>query len=223
VVVCNYENAPSALKALIERIPGADRICFLDNPPQLDGPDWVRLKLIASKHNKPVFLIDTLASSCVNSDIASNADFAPVMNRMLELRNMGSTIILLNHTLKRDASRFIGAQVIISQADHVMSLTQGNKGVYRFGTNDKTRYGHFEITLRFDPDKKLFVLADAPDQSDIDAILSILKSQSPLSIKEISDITRINLKKVRAVLDRYEGHHWTISHGRRNAKLYFPV
>ncbi|OPY84687.1 MAG: hypothetical protein A4E71_02552 [Smithella sp. PtaU1.Bin162] len=223
VVVLNYENAPSTLKALIGRIPGADRIHFHENPPQLDGPDWNQLKLIASKLDRPVFLIDTLASACVRSDIASNADFAPVMSRMLELRNMGATIIILNHTLKNDASRFIGAQVIISQSDHVVSLTKKTNGSYRFGTANKTRYGHFEMALRFDCGKKLFVLADAPDQTDIDSILSALKSQSPLSVKEIADNTGLAEKKARAVLDRYEGHHWNISHGQRNTKLYFPV
>ena len=223
VVVCNYENAPSALKALIERIHGADRIYFLDNPPQLDQPEWTRLKMVVSNLGMPVILIDTLASSCAGSDIGSNADFAPVMKRLIELRNMGATIILLNHTLKRDPTKFIGAQVIISQSDHVMSLAAESNGIYRFGTSGKTRYGHYEMALRFDQGRKLFVPADDPDQTEIDSIKSAIAERPSLSVQELAASTGIAEKKLRHLLDRHETRHWKSDRGAKNAKLYFPV
>lgn len=223
VVVCNYENAPSALKALIERINGADRIYFLDNPPQLDLPEWTRLKMVVSNLGMPVILVDTLASSCASSDIGSNADFAPVMRRLIELRNMGATIILLNHTLKRDPTKFIGAQVIISQSDHVMSLASESNGTYRFGTSGKTRYGHYEMALRFDQGSKLFVPAADPDQTEIDVIKAAIAERPSLSVQELMASTGIAEKKLRILLDRHENRHWISERGARNAKLYFPV
>lgn len=223
VVVCDYENSPPALKALIRRIEGADQINFLEDPPQLDQPDWIRLKIIARNLGNPVFLIDTLASACTSCDIGSNADLAPVMRRMLELRNMGATILLLNHTLKRDPSKFIGAQVVISQSDHVVSLTPNSGGSYRLGTSGKTRFGHFEKTIKFDLDRKLFVPAGNPDQEAIDSILFALDLQSPASVQQISAVTHIVEKKLRTLLDRYEGHHWTSDRGSKNSKIYFPA
>ncbi len=223
VVVCDYENAPSALKALIERIDGADQLRFLEDPPQLDQPEWVRMKMITSNLGNPVFLIDTLASACTSSDIGSNSDLAPVMRRLLELRNMGATILFLNHTLKRDASKFIGAQVIISQSDHIVSLMPNANGSYRFGTSGKTRYGHFEKTIKFDLDRKLFMPAGNPDQEAINSVLFALDLQSPSSVQQISTVTHVVEKKLRTLLDRYDGHHWKSERGPRNSKTYFPI
>ncbi len=223
VVVCNYENAPSALKTLIERIEGADKIHFLEDPPQLDQTEWTKLKLIVSKLDKPVILIDTLASACASSDIGSNADFAPVMQKLMELRNMGATVMFLNHTLKRDAHKFIGAQVLMSQSDHVVSLTPDAEDSYRLGTSGKTRYGYFEMAIKFDPERKLFVAADNPDQAAIDSILSALNPESPVGVPQISAKTSIPEKKLRALLDRYEDKLWQTKRGNKNSKLYLRV
>ena len=222
-VVLNYENAAPAVKAMIERIDGADRILFLETPPQLDRPEWVKLKLMVQKLVNPLILVDTLASACVCSEIGSNGDFAPIMKRLIELRDLGATVVYLNHTLKQDASRFIGAQVIISQADHVCSLTTNTDGTYRLGTSGKSRYGFFEWHLDFNSESRMFELADDPDQQVVEEVKRLVGVQAGVNFQGVLDAVSVSEKRLRAILGLYDGVHWRSETGSRNARHYHPV
>ena len=241
VVIIDYENPLAVLKERINAIDGAQVVNFWHcsaNPPQLNKPEWKELKSLVSTLVNPLIIIDTFSSACSGLDILSNGDFSPVMQRIVELRNCGATIILLHHTPKQDETKYIGASCIYNQSDHVLAMypvktpdsqketiDEDNVKIYRLGTKDKTRFGHFAMYIEFDEDKSIFVPATDPDQDVLDRLLKIITENAPVNqttiINQIG--ATVTKNKLKHLLKRNEGRLWNVEKGEHNAKNYRPI
>jgi archaellum biogenesis ATPase FlaH len=238
VVIIDYENPLAVQKRRVEAVKHSGGIYFwttCNEPPRLDENGWSELKSLITTLEKPVIIIDTLASSCPNSDIADNKSMAPVMKRIIELRNLGATIILLHHSPKGDETKWIGATCIYSQVDHVIAMYPVKKmgddteaadddevKTYRFGTKDKSRFEHFAMYVVFDEDKSHFVEADDPDNDIIKMIQQeIARNQSVNQSALLATMkSYCPDKKLKRLLKNGEGRFWVIEKGLHNSKIY---
>ena len=237
VVVIDFENPLAVLKKRVNIIEGADEVLFWtgSNPPQLNKPEWEELKELITTLKNPLIIFDTLSSACSTLDILSNKDFAPIMQRIVELRNIGATIVLLHHTPKSDETKYIGASCIYNQCDHILAMypvrsagtekevnDEDDTKVYRLGTKDKTRFEHFKMYIVFDEDKGLFIPAEDPDNNILSQIQNIICSLEPVNqsilISQIG--SSISKNKIIRLLKNNEGHLWFVERGENNAKLY---
>jgi putative DNA primase/helicase len=241
VVVIDYENPLAVLSKRITAVEGAGVVHFWtgsNSPPQLNKAAWQDLKALVATLKNPLLIIDTLSSSCSGLDILSNGDFSPVMQRIVELRNDGATIVLLHHTPKQDETKYIGASCIYNQSDHILAMypvktpnsqqettVEDDAKVYRLGTVDKTRFEHFAMYIEFDEEKSSFVLAADPDKEILDRLSKIIKEKAPVNqttiIKEIG--TAVSKRKVMRLLRHNEGRLWNVEKGEHNAKNYWPI
>jgi len=242
VIIIDYENPSGVLKKRINAIDGARDLYFWhgsSNPPQLDKLEgWKELKALVSTLVNPLIIIDTLSSSCSELDILSNGDYSPVMHWIVKLRNCGATIVLLHHTPKQDETKYIGASCIYNQSDHILAMypvktldsqkettDEDDAKIYRLGTKDKTRFGHFAMYIEFDEDKDVFVPADDPDQEVINQLLRIIKENTPINQTTIINKmgAAVSKSKLKRLLRRNEGRVWTVGKGEHNAKIYRPI
>lgn len=241
VVIIDYENPFAVLKKRIDLVEGAGSIYFWTSrgiPPQLHKTEWQELKELVCTLKNPLLIIDTLSSSCSNLDILSNGDFSPVMQRIIELRNLGATIILLHHTPKQDETKYIGASCIYNQADHIIAMYPVKKAgveneaiddddakVYRLGTKDKTRFAHFAMHVEFDEDKGIFIPATDPDNNILERLTAIIAEQQPVNqstiIKTIcATPAPPSEKKLKRLLKNHEGVLWSVKKGLHNSWIY---
>lgn len=237
-VVIDYENPLAVLKTRIDAIDGASSIRFWTGdagPPQFNKPAWAEIKdLVLTLHN-PVVILDTLSSSCSDLDIASNKDYAPVMSRIIEIRNMGATIILLHHTPKGDETKYIGASCIYNQSDHILAMYPVRKpgveqetadddeaSIYRLGTKDKTRFNHFHLYVEFDDGTGTFVQSSDPDSELIDRIRQIITDLPGITQSGILEKVAPT-GKVKKLLSNHEGQIWRCEQGAKNAKRYHII
>jgi len=241
VVIIDYENPLAVLSNRLKVIDGSGEIYFWlggNNPPQLNKSKWKELKILVATLVNPLIIIDTLSSSCSGLDILSNGDFSPIMHNIVELRNIGSTVILLHHTPKQDETKYIGASTIYNNCDHILAMypvktpdtqkemtDEDDAKIYRLGTKDKSRFEHYAIYVEFDYDKKIFVPSSDPDQEVIDRLYRIIADNAPINQRDIlkefgSDESRGKLKRL---LNRNEGRLWNVTKGEHNAKDYRPI
>lgn len=236
VVVVDYENPIAVLKKRIQAVEGADQVQYWigSDIPQLNTAEWVELKSLVMTLTNPLVIIDTLSSSCSSLDIANNKDLAPVMAKIIELRNLGATIVLLHHTPKSDETKYIGASCIYNQCDHILAMypvrqagsdqeatdDDGMK-VYRLGTKDKSRFDHFHLYVEFDDCSGTFTKAADPAQEFIDTLTRFIMEQPGITQTEI--LSKIGPKnKIRALLKNHDGSAWRSEKGAKNATHYFP-
>jgi len=241
VVIIDFENPLAVLRKRINAVSGAENVFFWtgnNTPPQLNKKEWLELKDLVTTLENPLIIIDTLSSACSGLDILNNGDFSPVMQRLVELRNLGATIVLLHHTPKSDETKYIGASCIYNQVDHVIAMypvkTPGQEKevvdedeakVYRFGTKDKTRFEHYALYVEFDEDKGCFVPAANPDQDILDRLQKLITEQRDINqtgiINQIgADVPKAKLKRL---LKHNEGRLWSVESGTHNAKIYRPI
>jgi putative DNA primase/helicase len=241
VVVIDYENPLAVLSKRITAVDGAGTVHFWtgsNSPPQLNKADWQDLKSLITTLKNPLLIIDTLSSSCSELDILSNGHFSPVMQRMVELRNCGATIMLLHHTPKQDETKYIGASCIYNQCDHILAMypvkTPGSQEemtdeddakVYRLGTVDKTRFEHFAMYIEFDEEKSSFVLAADPDKKILDRLSKIIQENAPVNQTTITKEfgTTVSKNKLMRLLKHNEGRLWNVEKGDHNANNYQPI
>lgn len=240
VVIIDYENPNAVLKKRIVAVPGAENIYFwpgANNPPQLDQKEWIELKDLVKTLGNPLIIIDTLSSATSNLDILSNRDYAKVMRKIIELRNLGATIVLLHHTPKGDATQYIGASVIYNQCDHILAMypvkspgadaelaDEDSAKVYRLGTKDKTRFEPFNMFVEFDEDQGIFKLAPDPERDTLDRIARIIAVLAPNATQTaiVCSAKEQGLaeKKTRRLLSTHTGREWVMTAGLKNAKIY---
>jgi hypothetical protein len=240
VVIIDYENPYAILKKRIKVVAGSEQVYFwtgANNPPQLNQKEWTDLKALVHTLNRPLIVIDTLSSSTSGLDILSNGDYAKVMSKILELRNLGATIILLHHTPKGDATQYIGASSIYNQCDHILAMypvkspgaevevtDEDEAKVYRLGTKDKTRFEPFSMFIEFDIEAGAFVLARDPDNDTLEKISRIIDRLTPNATQTaiVSEAKEQGLpeKKTRRLLHSHEGREWIMTPGLKNAKIY---
>lgn len=241
VVVIDYENPLAVLRKRVLAVEGAGNVYFWtgsENPPQLNKQDWLELKDLITTLDKPLIVIDTLSSACSGLDILNNGDYSPVMQKIVELRNMGATIVLLHHTPKQDETKYIGASCIYNQVDHVLAMypiksagdekevtDEDEAKVYRLGTKDKTRFEHFAMHIEFDEDKGAFVIAADPDKDILDRLQKLISEQRDINQSGIiNQIGAVASKdKLKRLLKHNEGRLWTVKKGEHNAKIYSPI
>ena len=236
VVVVDYENPIAVLKKRIQAVEGADQIQYWigSDIPQLNTAEWVELKSLVMTVTNPLVIIDTLSSSCSSLDIANNKDLAPVMAKIIELRNLGATIVLLHHTPKSDETKYIGASCIYNQCDHILAMypvrqagsdqeatDDDEQKVYRLGTKDKSRFAHVHLYVEFDDCSGTFTKAADPAQEFIDTLTRFIMEQPGITQTEI--LSKIGPKnKIRALLKNHDGSAWRSEKGAKNATHYFP-
>ena len=240
VVIIDFENPMAVLKKRINAIAGAETVYFwpgTDSPPQLNKAAWIELRALINTLKNPLIIIDTLSSSCSGLDILSNNDYSPIMDKLVSLRNLGATLILLHHTPKNDATNYIGASCIYNQCDHVLAMypvkTPGQEKevdedeakIYRFGTKDKTRFDHHAIYVEFDDDNCCFKLADDPDQEIIDKLKRLIIEQRGINQTGILSQTAsyATKAKTKRLLKQNEGRLWGVEPGENNAKIYRAI
>lgn len=241
VVIIDYENPLAVLSKRLKVVDGAEAIYFWPggaNPPQLNKQAWKELKSLVLTLVNPLIIIDTLSSACSGLDILSNGDFSPVMQRIVELRNCGATIIIMHHTPKQDETKYIGASCIYNQADHILAMypvktpdsqkemmDEDDAKIYRLGTKDKTRFEPFATYIEFDEDKSIFVPAADPDQEVLDRLLKIIEENAPVNQTTIINKMGASLSqsKVKRLLKRNEGRLWRMIPGDHNAHNYSPI
>ncbi|GFO60965.1 hypothetical protein GMST_32900 [Geomonas silvestris] len=250
VVFLDPENPMGVLKQGLSRIKGGEGVFYwttADEPPQLDGPEWEQLKSLVITLQNPVLIIDTLQAATSGLDITSNKDYSPVMARLKQLREMGSTIVLLHHTPKNDATTYVGASVIYNQVDHVLAMyavrgpgedrealkDDEAAHVYRFGSKGKTRYGHHAIYVTFDQKTCLFKEATSPESEGLNVILAAMIDLYETTTVDIKALLAA-LKDSGCLLDTSEHHvrkllkkgedvYWVTSKGLYNKTLYTPL
>lgn len=237
VIVVDFENPRAVLKKRIQTVEGADQVHYWigSDLPQLNTAEWVELKSLVVALCNPLVIIDTLSSSCSSLDIANNKDLAPVMARIIELRNMGATIVLLHHTPKSDETKYIGASCIYNQCDHILAMypvrqagsdqeatDDDEQKVYRLGTKDKSRFDHFHLYVEFDDCSGTFTKAADPAQEFIDALTRFITEQPGITQTEI--LSKIGPKnKIRSLLKNNDGVAWRSEKGLKNATHYYPI
>jgi len=240
VVIIDYENSYRILKKRIQVVAGSEQVYFwpgAKNPPQLNQKEWADMKALVQTLGHPLIIIDTLYSSTSGLDILSNKDYAPVMSKIIELRNLGATIVLLHHTPKGDATQYIGASTIYNQSDHILAMypvkspgaeaevtDEDEAKTYRLGTKDKTRFEPFSMFIEFDVEAGAFALARDPERDTIDRIALIIDRLTPnatqTAIVSAAKEQYLPEKKTRRLLNNHEGREWTMSQGIKNAKIY---
>lgn len=243
VVIIDYENPNAVLKKRIKAVAGAENVYFWtgsNTPPQINQKEWVGLKDLVLELENPLIFIDTLSSSTSGLDILSNGDYSKVMARIIELRNLGATIVLLHHTPKGDATQYIGASAIYNQCDHILAMYPVRKPgaeaeaidedeakVYRLGTKDKTRFEPFRLFIEFDEESAVFKEAQDPDRDTLEKIKAIIEGLAPNATQTavVLEARERGLpeKKTRRLLHAYEGRLWNITAGPKNAKIYQPT
>lgn len=237
VAIIDHENPLPVLKKRVAAIPGAGTIRFwttINEPPQLTAPEWtVLLDLV---HDNPglLLVIDTLGSSAADADITSNKDLSKIMARIKQLRDAGATIVLLHHTPKNDDRKYVGASVIFNQVDHVIAMypvvAPGSEkasdddasGVYRLGTVDKTRFGHYHTFVEFDEDALIFKPAKDPESEVFEEVVRFLNGVGSANQQKILDRckTLAPQNKLRRILKRGENRYWLVTQGPHNTKTY---
>ena len=237
VIILDFENPASVIKNRLNLIDDSDDIIFwpsFKKPPRLDSPEWSQLIRLVELYPNPVLIIDTLGGATPNCDISSNKDYSNVMKQFVEIRDLGATIILLHHTSKADPSKYIGASTIVNQCDHVLALWPSNSAskcsdtenrsdrVFRFGTGQKTRFGHYELYVVFDEDTCSFVIADDPEKYMFQQLKEILVENGPLNQTQIIDLVKGTAleKHARQVLKKGIGYLWDEKKGPHNARIY---
>lgn len=240
VVIIDFENPNAVLKKRIKAVPGSNQVYFWtgsNSPPQLNKNDWIILKDMAMTLDNPLIFIDTLSSATSGLDILSNGDYAKVMSKILELRNLGATIVLLHHTPKGDATQYIGASVIYNQCDHILAMypvkapgtekevaDEDEAKTYRLGTKDKTRFEPFSMFIEFDEELCTFVPARDPDSDTLDKLKSIIAGLAPNATQSaiVGEAKERGLpeKRIRRLLHNHEGRLWGMTPGLKNAKVY---
>lgn len=249
VVVLDYENPLGVLKVrmLATGCSGVYYWTLTDDPPQMDGPNWEILSALVSTLCNPLLIFDTLQSACCCLDITSNADFSPVMARFKYLRDMGATIVLLHHTPKADSTQYVGASVIFNQVDHVIAQfpvkqtgtdkeqlrdDQDTAHVYRFGSKDKTRFGHHKIYVTFSKAAGLFQLAESPEVEEMKIIQGVIaelyETQSPCqatiieALKNYGCLMNNSERQIRKLLKKGDGVYWQTFKGANYKTMYRP-
>lgn len=249
VVLADYENPMTVLKKGLTAIGQESNVYYWtisDEPPQLDKDEWEQLKSLVTTLRNPLLIFDTLQSATFSLDITSNADYSPVMNRLKQLRELGATIVILLHTVKADATKYVGASVIFNQVDHVLALypidangkykepaTNDADLLYRFGSKDKTRYGHHSLHIKFNKDTCLFQLATTPDLEEMKilaGIISDIHRDTACNFRGILDalenqecLLDISEKNIRRLLKKGDGVYWQSRRGLNNVALFEPL
>ncbi len=189
VVYCNYDNPSGVLRLRLEQI-GCSGIQIWGNPPKLDSEDWELFKKLSEGS---VIIVDSFRSSH-NLDENSSRDISVLFGRLSELRDLGYTVILLHHTLKRDEKIFRGSGTISDRADHIINLFPiRQKGAdeelleevedlddpsicFYCGTLEKTRFTSFKIYLQRNPDTKLWTLTEDPLTKELKTFCSLIEN-----------------------------------------------
>jgi len=235
VFYLDYENS---YPLLIERLRKLDvrEVFFWHlsaeiSPPRLDEDNW---QLLFELPRDSLIIFDTLRAAH-HLDENSSRDMAIILGRLKELREAGFTILLIHHTGKADDRVYKGSTAISDLADHVLALykikrdsfeiddSPVNPGDYFWlGTWEKSRYEPFHMYLHFSEDGSGFVLAEDPDQENLEAISDFIQEcgYSP-SQSEIFEWAKNNIEinrkgKLTALLQRGEGKYWrSRKEGRR--------
>ena len=129
-----------------------------------------------------MLIFDTLRAA-QSKDENDSKEMQLIMSRLKELRDAGFTILLLHHTPKSNERTYKGSTAILDLADHVLSLhkvkdakgkdedeDEDMGGIFRFGTQAKTRYELFHICLEFNDPDKGFELLPEPRRSRPDSV-----------------------------------------------------
>jgi len=195
VVYVDFENS---LPLLVERLRKLDinnvlfwHISAEIKPPKLDSKDYVFYKEMPKGS---LIIFDTLRAAH-DGDENSSKDMSLILGRLKELRELGFTILLNHHTGKADERRYKGSTAISDLADHVLSLHKVRKGTleevdddfglnsgdyFYLGTREKTRYEPYHLFLTFDLEAGGFILADDPDQENLNTIAEFIKTSELL-------------------------------------------
>ena len=244
VVIIDYENPMGVLKNRIGVVNSESSVIYwtlADEPPQLDKPEWENLKSLVATLGNPLLIFDTLQSACSDLNINENADYSKVMKKLKQLRELGATIVLLHHTPKSDATKYVGASVIYNQVDHVIAQYPVKQAgtdkeaaedddtvhVYRFGSKDKTRYAHHKIFVTFDEAKKVFIESEGPDQSAVRILYNLITELAPVNqttlLSQQTVISLIGKGSAKRILKTYSGVAWESNKGPNNADIFTPI
>jgi archaellum biogenesis ATPase FlaH len=244
VIYVDYENSLPVLSDRLKTV-GADDVLFwssADDPRKLDQQSGVYLNLLRQNPNC-LFVFDTLRSA-QDGDENDSRFMAGVMKSVRKLRDHDATIVLLHHTKKSEDEVYKGSTAIFDLVDHVLGLYPFKKGmsdqesddeipknsgaIFFFGTKDKTRFMPSKNYLRFDNDRRLFMLADDPQ---IDHLLKIQRMIPETGIIQTNLLVKIDselgLKKGRALklLEAGINQYWSSEKNPKNnnAITYKPV
>lgn len=236
-IVGDHENPRAILKKRIQGIDGADKVYYWigQDLPQLNSSNWVELKSLVMTLGNPLLIVDTLSSACSSLDIANNKDLAPVMSRIIELRNLGATIILLHHTPKSDETKYIGASCIYNQVDHVIAMypvrqagsdqeatDDDENKVYRLGTKDKSRFEHYHLYVEFDDCSGTFIKAPDPAQEFIDTLKRFISDRPGITQTEL--LSKLGPQgKIKKLLHNHDGLLWRMEKGAHFRNCYYPI
>lgn len=215
---------------------------FDDDPKKLDQQDDIYLNLLRQNPNC-LFVFDTLRSA-QDGDENDSRFMAGVMKSVRKLRDHGATIILLHHTKKSEDDVYKCSTAIFDLVDHVLGLypfkkekndqefgdeiAKSSTSTFFFGTKDKTQFKPSKNYLRFDNDRRPFMLADDPE---IDRLLKMQKMIPEAGIIQTNLLIKLEaelgLKKGRALklLDVGTNQYWSAEKNPKNnnAITYKPV
>lgn len=244
VIYVDYENSLPVLSDRLKTV-GADDVLFwssADDPKKLDQQDDVYLNLLRQNPNC-LFVFDTLRSA-QDGDENDSRFMAGVMKSVRKLRDYGATIVLLHHTKKSEDDVYKGSTAIFDLVDHVLGLypvkkektteesndeiAKSSGSTFFFGTKDKTRFMPSKNYLRFDNDRRLFMLADDPQ---IDHLLKMQKMIPEAGIIQTNLLMKLDAElgikkeKARKLLEAGINKYWSVEKNPKNnnAITYKPV
>ena len=239
VVIVDFENPLSVIKARTEKLGEAENVNFWKDAPKLDTADWVKYKELPKD---AVLIFDTLRAAH-SGDENTSRDMALVMDRIKQLRDSGFTIILIHHTAKGAGNSAKGSTAIVDMADHALNLSipnsPGSSGnnpeeilevgadtIYRFGWREKTRFEPFECFLKLNPERG-FELAPDPKENQLKEMQNILNDSGPTPktefVERVHSETGLSKAKVRDLISRGDGRYWEIEKGAHNLHLVKPI
>ncbi len=190
VYYLDYEN-PEDVRCHVVKICGgsAVKMWALDSPvgspPKLDKKGWEILKEFP-----PGLIIVDSFRACQLKNTTEDTDAAFIMDRLKQLWACGHTIIIILHTLKGEARKWKGNQVVMDLSDNCLALYQvreigsdeeiedegdelNSPKLLYFGNlkNEKSRYGKQRIYVRYDP-KSGITKAESPTKQILKEIQS---------------------------------------------------
>jgi hypothetical protein len=233
IVYIDYENPIAITRERVIKTAAHDVLIWHTTnpipPPKIDGKEWVLYQKLPPN---ALIVFDTLRTA-QSGDENDSKHMSFVMQRFMELRNMGYTILILHHTPKTNDQIYKGSTCIFDLSDHVLGLHKVKRGTdrelddvnhedacYRFGTKDKTRYKPFQFFLEFDTERGIFVQTKDRTTGILESIRELIRKHQPVKQTILFDIAKDSLnirskQKFLGLLRKGVNRYWkTNSSGR---------
>ncbi|MGH9795764.1 MAG: AAA family ATPase [Candidatus Acidiferrales bacterium] len=200
---------------------------WLADPPPLIGD--LRLLEIARAH-RPLIVFDSLIRFHEQDENSATA-MATVMNELKRLAFTGSSVLLLHHKPKGEASQYRGSSDIRAAVDVAFAVSiERDAGLTRFACFKNRLAQEFTLLLRPELESaRDFVVASAPvtqhdrDASDANRLFDLTAASPGLTQRELIMNSGLRASRAGDLLREFADKLWKVESGPRGSLRYFPL